>query len=210
MKEKFWDIFSSKYDKITQGTNLTRDVEIEKSLKYIQSNHVALDYGCGTGTLANSIADKVQKVIAIDISSGMLEVAKKKAVEKQITNVEFLKISLFDEQLHQKYFDIIFAFNVLHFVEDGVKCIHRIHDILKPGGYFISSTECGGENKKSFINVVTSLLSSVRIMPYVRLLTKNELDSSIIDGGFEIVEREDFYNLNQPNHFVVAQKVQTT
>ena len=90
MKEKFWDIFSSKYDKITKGTNLTRDVEIEKSLKYIQSNHVALDYGCGTGTLANSIADKVQKVIAIDISSGMLEVAKKKAVEKQITNVEFL------------------------------------------------------------------------------------------------------------------------
>ena len=207
MKERFWNLFSKRYDQITQATDFTREVEIAKSLKYMDSSNAVLDYGCGTGTLALSIANKVQKVLGIDISEGMIEVAKKKATERKVGNIEFLKILLSDKQLEPKSFDVVFAFNVLHFVEDEGKCISRIHEILRPGGYFISSTECGGENKGSSINILTRVLSSVGIIPYVRFFTKHELDIYITNGGFRIVESEDFYNLKQPNHFIVAQKV---
>ena len=137
----------------------------------------------------------------------MLEVALRKARKQSIANIDYLQVSILDERFHQESFDAVLAFNVLHLVKHIATTIRRISTLLKPKGYFLSSTECGGENRASFVNVSASILSSMRIVPYIRFFKIDELEGMITKGDFEIVEAANLYTLNQPNHFVAARKL---
>lgn len=50
---------------------------------------VVLDLGCGTGAIALALADDARRVVGRDISEGMLERAREKAADRDLTNVEF-------------------------------------------------------------------------------------------------------------------------
>ena len=55
-----------------------------------EQNLTMIDLGCGTGANVIYAAKKFKKVYAVDISSVMLDEAKTKALEENITNVEFI------------------------------------------------------------------------------------------------------------------------
>ena len=46
--------------------------------RHLDPGDVVLDYGCGTGTVAFEIADAAKKVHGIDVSSKMIDLAKRK------------------------------------------------------------------------------------------------------------------------------------
>lgn len=75
-------------------------------------SHV-LDVGCGTGKYALAIADRCKKVIGIDLSEKMIEIARKKATELNVTNVDFWQGDWHDLDLgrlgFEKRFDLVFA-----------------------------------------------------------------------------------------------------
>lgn len=48
-----------------------------------------MDFGCGTGLIANEIAEYVKGIHAIDISSNMIAIAEKKAKERNIANINY-------------------------------------------------------------------------------------------------------------------------
>jgi 2-polyprenyl-3-methyl-5-hydroxy-6-metoxy-1,4-benzoquinol methylase len=57
-------------------------------------------------------------------------------------NVDFAQTNLFDERYTKESFDVILAFNILHFLEDHRQALQRITELLKPGGLCISLTPC--------------------------------------------------------------------
>jgi len=116
--------------------------------KYLNRDDVVLDYGCGTGTKAFEFAGNVKKVQGVDISSKMIEIAKRKTIERKTPNLDFAQGTTFDKRLEKGSFDVIPAFNILHYLDDTKKSIQRINELLKPGRFFISSTEHMGEEKK--------------------------------------------------------------
>jgi len=59
--------------------------------KQVPSKSTVIDACCGTGQLAFKLAVQCDKVIGIDISPKMIEVANKKKNKLGMTNVEFLK-----------------------------------------------------------------------------------------------------------------------
>ena len=99
--EKFWDKVSNLFDrpekKINQTSTSFKTIEATKRL--LDSNDVVLDYGCGPGTITNEIAESVKTIHAIDISSGMIAVAKRKAAQRNIENINFEQSNLFDEAI---------------------------------------------------------------------------------------------------------------
>ena len=111
---------------------------IESTKKYLSSSDIVLDYGCGTGNITNEFADTVKEIHAIDISAGMIDVAKKLADERNIENIHYLQSTIFDESYEDGSFDVIMAFSILHLLEDIHKVIHRVNKLLKAGGLFIS------------------------------------------------------------------------
>jgi 2-polyprenyl-3-methyl-5-hydroxy-6-metoxy-1,4-benzoquinol methylase len=149
--EKFWDKISKNYDKSESQFEPIHRKVVENSKKYLNGSDIVLDYGCATGTKAFALAGNVKKIQGIDISSKMIEAAKRKAVERRIDNVDFAHATLFDERYKRESFDVILAFNILHALEDNRQAMQRITELLKPGGLFISTTPCLKE-KMMFLN----------------------------------------------------------
>lgn len=99
MSYKFYDKVAKKFgDYGSTGSMRTKecldrepeDVFKEKLLKESSKDKIALDVGCADGRFTLSIAPNFKKIIAIDLSEGMLSSARKLQKEKgnQITQAQ--------------------------------------------------------------------------------------------------------------------------
>jgi 2-polyprenyl-3-methyl-5-hydroxy-6-metoxy-1,4-benzoquinol methylase len=203
--ERFWDKQANEYDKNESKFEQTYHKTVANTKQYLKNNDIVLDYACGTGITTNEIAGYVKEIHAIDISAKMIEVAKRKAGERNIENINYEQATIFDERFKNESFNVILAFNILHLLEDTQEVLRRINELLKPGGLFISATACLGE-KKSFFSILISLLSKIGIVPYTRNLTFSELKDLVTNGDFKIIETENISH-SPPNYFIVAKKL---
>jgi len=206
--EKFWDKVADKFDKRSQKLDQTEIKTLENTKKYLNVSDTVFDYGCGTGAMAIEISDNVKKIHGIDISQKMIDVAKRKAAERKIENIDFAHSTIFDERYKRESFDVILAFNIQHFLEDTQKVMTRINELLKPKGLLISVTPCLGE-KRSFINILIFLLvflqTKMGMVPYMRFFRISEFEDSIANGNFQIVETESLHSPGE-QYFIVAEK----
>jgi 2-polyprenyl-3-methyl-5-hydroxy-6-metoxy-1,4-benzoquinol methylase len=199
--EKFWDKSANGYDREEMKDMKVRTKILEKTKKYLNKTDHVLDYGCATGILANEIAGNVHAVCGIDISSKMIEVAQSKAIERNIRNIDYIHSTIFDEQLPT--FDVILGIYLLHLLEDMPAALKRIHELLKPGGLFISVTPCLEKNSLAGIGLL--LAGKTGVIPELRLFNVAKLESAITRTGFSIHET-DCLKQRGRQYFIVAQK----
>jgi len=205
--EKFWDRAAKDFTDHEQQTQLSENKDFITTLKYLNENDTVLDYGCATGIISNAIADKVKEIHAIDISSRMIEIAKRKADERYITNIKYAQATIYDERYQKEAFSAILAFRILHMLENPHLIVRRINELLKPGGVFISVTACMG-NKMAFLSILVFLASKMRILPqHINMFKLPELQGIISSEGFHIVEYERMDD-NIPHYCIVARKLQ--
>ncbi len=206
--EKMWNQLAKNWD--TPGVSLgENDLKIiERTKKYFNSSSVVLDYGCATGSIALEMADMAKEVRGIDISSNMIEIAKRKADERKIKNIAFTRAAIFDESLGKESFDLILALSILHLVEDSAQAIDRINQLLKPGGIFISATPCLGEKifVSALLNIPIFLLSKIGLLPRINFFSVSRLTEAITNGNFQIVENENFSAHPITECFIIARK----
>lgn len=180
---------------------------IERTKKYLKPGDIVLDFGCATGTVAIELAGYVKEIHGIDVSSKMIEAARRKASECTNHTLSFSHATLFDGSLNIGSFDVILAFNVLHFLEDKEMGMQRIHQLLKPGGLCISATGCLGE-KGGLLRIYIILAMRLGRVPPMRFFTIPELEESFTGGNLHILETA-YLNRDTgktPNYFIVAQK----
>ena len=92
------------------------------------------DIGTGTGFVAAGIAPKVGRVLAVDNSPAMLEVARKNLAELGIANVQLLVGDIVALPLKSASVDAAFANMVLHHAEDPGVMLQDMVRVVKPGG----------------------------------------------------------------------------
>ena len=63
--------------------------------------------------------------------------------------------------------------------------MRKVYTFLKPGGVFISSTACLGDNMKYF-GPVAFIGRVLGLLPLVKIFTTAELESSLTAAGFTI------------------------
>jgi demethylmenaquinone methyltransferase/2-methoxy-6-polyprenyl-1,4-benzoquinol methylase len=100
---------------------------------------ILLDIATGTGDLAiNLVQTGARKIIGLDISPGMLEVGKKKVLEKHMEKtIEMIEGDSENLPFEDNMFDAItVAFGVRNF-ETLEKGLSEIHRVLKPSGTFV-------------------------------------------------------------------------
>ena len=198
--KKFFDRVSSKSK---PEPNQAAFKIIESSKEFLEKGNYILDFGCGSGAITNKLAKAVKGIEAIDISSGMLDFAKRQAEENSISNINYTQTSIFHERFKDETFDVILAFNVLHYIDDIQSLIERINILLKPNGVFISSTACMKE-KRSLVRYLLSFLSNIGIVPKMISYNKVELETLIENGNFEVIKSERISKL--PEYFIVVRK----
>jgi SAM-dependent methyltransferase len=97
---------------------------------------LVVDLGCGSGLLARELIDAGYRVLGIDISEAMVEIARRKAPE-----AEFRVGSLFEAEIPPcvAVTAVSEVLNYLFDEEDGglVPLFRRVYEVLVPGGVFV-------------------------------------------------------------------------
>jgi len=204
--EKFWDLISRKYAASPISDRSAYDTKIAKLQTYLSPQMSVLDIGCATGTQCGDIADCVNQVTGIDISSKLLAIAEQRMAERNLDNVELLRTSVFDERFQPGSFDMVMAFFVLHFFEDIDAVMKRIHELLKPGGIFISETACLGD-KSALMGSLLRFAGHLGILPRITLLTTQQLEQSLKNTNFSITEKVKFSKRSDAEFTLIAKKI---
>jgi SAM-dependent methyltransferase len=85
----FWDSRAESYAKSPIRDEETYQEKLEVTHGYFNFDSQVFEFGCGTGTTAMNHAPFIGKIVATDISPKMIEIAKQKAKDAGIDNVEF-------------------------------------------------------------------------------------------------------------------------
>lgn len=202
--EQYWNKRSLIFDEqVGPQYQDAYDKTVALALKYLKPEDRVLDYACGTGHTLVEIAPHVSFVRGIDISIEMVRRAQNKAAAMALDNVLITQTDIFDPSLEEGSFDAITAFNLLHYLEDFDRVCQRLHRLLKPGGLFLSATDCLGEgitreSVRKFVKYHTGK------MPFVGFYKMKQLEQMVADAGFTILETENLFPA-PPNLFIAAQ-----
>lgn len=197
----FWDMRAPDYDSTSGGVYAhAYDLTVERSVKYLRPTDRVLEFACGTGLVTLRLAPHAAHIRGIDISPRMADIAREKA--RDVPNVEITNTDLFDPVLEPGSFDAVCAYNVLLYLPDLPAALIRIRELLRPGGIFLSATDCLGA-RPSAMGLKKLVKSRTGKMPYVAFFTQRGLEKRIAQSGFTILEQKNLFP-NPPNLFVAA------
>jgi arsenite methyltransferase len=187
----FWNDLAERYARqpVANPAAFERKIEITRAL--MKPTDVVLDVGCGTGSLALRLASGAATVHGLDISSEMIRIARGKAQAEGTANVDF-HIGPFDsvELFEPESIDGVCAYSLLHLVGDLPAALGRIHRLLRPGGFFVSSTVCLGESWIPY-RPILEVMRWLGKAPPVSTLRKRELEHELRRAGFAGLEQPD-------------------
>ena len=119
----------------TAKPSATATAEAIKKYVPLHTGMVAMDFGCGTGLVTLHIQPFVQRISALDMSSGMLSVLREKLDKTGIENVEPVWAEREDQPFPEPAYDLIVSSMTLHHVRDYKGMLKKMYRYLAPGGY---------------------------------------------------------------------------
>ena len=206
----FWDKKAKKFDDSEkQFEHASREL-IARTKEYLNTNDNVLDFGCATGTKTLELAETIKHIHGIDISAEMIGEATKKKNKVNVKNVSFSQGTIFNNDLEKISFDKIIAYAIIHLMEDSEKVIQRIHELLKPGGLFISTTACFKDKMdfKTRLEFTTyRFMKRLGIFPlHLNMFKSSDIEQLINRQNFNIVKAEKLFFNGMTISFIVAEK----
>jgi ArsR family transcriptional regulator len=98
---------------------------------------VMADLGAGEGTFALLLAERAKKVIAVDTSARMIEVAREEALRHGVKNVEYRLGDMEEVPIGDGEVDLVFFSQSLHHALHPERAVHEAWRILAPGGRIV-------------------------------------------------------------------------
>ena len=100
----------------------------------INSGSAVIDVGCGIGYFSLPFSDRVKKVYALDMSEDLLLELKKRAEDKDKSNIEYIKTDGSLNDVKSLNADYAFISTVLHEVENKDDFINQVKRLIKEDG----------------------------------------------------------------------------
>ncbi len=132
---KIYNQFAHYYDRMFSPIYRSRIHSTIRSLD-IPTGAEVLEIGIGTG-LSLAAYPPDAKVLGIDLSRHMLDLAAERAAEIGQTNVELQVMNATDLQVPDAHFDYVMAFHVASVVDEIDKMMREIFRVCKPGGTIV-------------------------------------------------------------------------
>ena len=144
MKQNIYDneIFFKEYSKIREkennANNMFEKPALFSMLPSLKDKSV-LDLGCGYGeNCIRFVNEGAKRVVGIDISTKMLEIAKTENTHK---NISYLNMPMEDIGEIRERFDVVVSSLAFHYVKDFHELIKNIYRLLNDGGVLVFSQE---------------------------------------------------------------------
>jgi ArsR family transcriptional regulator len=110
---------------------------LAEALIKVLNYKIVADLGAGEGTLAQLLAQRAEKVIAVDLSPKMVEFGQALAIQNGLTNLEYRIGDIEDPPIGEQSLDLAVLSQALHHAEHPQRAIDAAFRILKPGGRLI-------------------------------------------------------------------------
>jgi SAM-dependent methyltransferase len=114
-------------------------LDLEESLGLLRryglgADATLVDLGCGTGLLAGAAAFEARRVVGVDVSPAMLEMARRGSTEVEWVEAGFLTYRHEGDQPQ-----LVHSRNALHHLPDFWKgmALACVHELLEPGGVLV-------------------------------------------------------------------------
>lgn len=119
--------------------------------------------GTAASSLLVAVHNPSNQIVGIDISDGMLAVARRKIAHQKLTNLEVHNMSADALRFADGSFDVVMVSFALHELEQELreKVFQEVARVLKPGGTFciIDFVRQGSRRSRVFIKVLTRIES---------------------------------------------------
>lgn len=110
---------------------------LAEALIKVLNYKVVADLGAGEGTLAQLLAARAEKVIAVDLSPKMVEFGQSLAIRNGLANLEYRLGDIESPPIDEQALDLAVLSQALHHAEHPQRAIDAAFRILKPGGRLI-------------------------------------------------------------------------
>ena len=198
---------AKKYDLATfLSQGYQKDLQLSASRMNLTGNEYLADLCCGTGksTLACASYLAAGKILAIDNSEGMLEIAKTKFDNN---NVTFSLQDVMELNYAENTFDAIFMAYGIRNMPDINKCLQNLKRMLKPGGVI-----CFHEyslNDNLFSKIYWKFLGYFVIIPISSLLSgSSEIYKYLVKSVLTFPNPQRFLEILKSNGFNKVERKQ--
>lgn len=182
---QFWDKVADRYAARPIGDGPAYREKLRLTQAVLRPDWQALEVGCGTGATAVEHAPHVAGYVATDVSSAMIDLARKRCAESGVQTLECRVAGLQDLGGEGPVWDAVLALNILHLLEDPDAVIEQVYGMIKPGGVFVSSTG----TLKDGLGWTRPLIWAMRLIgkaPFVNFLSGDDVRAAMIRAGFTI------------------------
>jgi len=134
--EKAYNSWAEQYD---TNENKTRDLDIKSTIETLSKYEFknVLELGCGTGKNTDWLLTKAERIIGLDFSQEMLDIAEEKITDN---NVEFKKSDLTkDWEIENQFADLVTSSLTLEHIDDLNHIFNQANQKLIENGIFFIS-----------------------------------------------------------------------
>ncbi|MFT4707056.1 MAG: putative TPR repeat methyltransferase [Ascidiaceihabitans sp.] len=177
----FWDKAAAKYAKDAISDMTAYEATRDRIRQLLKPHHRILEIGCGTGSTALELADKVASYVGTDLSPKMIVIAQSKQSNDTPAHLSF---EVHDAaELPSGPHDVILALNLLHLVPNLEDVLAQIHDALPSGGLLIAKTGLL-QDGAWYLRWMIPVMRAIGKAPYVCSLSEVELLGLLNKTGF--------------------------
>lgn len=203
----FWNKLAERYAAQPVGNPDAFEKKIAAVRSMMTPDDVILAIGCGTGSLSLRLCDIGATHHGVDISEEMIRIARDKVEAAGVDNVTF-HVAPFDRDFTvfgPESLSGALAFSILHLLPNRTDAIAQLFELLKPGGFFASSTVVLGDSWVPY-GFVVGAMRMLGKAPWVESsLSADGLMDEMRAAGFVDVVRHDV-GAKPTTAFITARK----
>ncbi len=188
-QEGFFDRIGLHWDALREDC-FGPSFHLEAFLHLLPAEWTVADLGTGTGYLLPALARRFARVIAVDASAPMLELARGRIDAEDAVKVDLRAGTLEHLPLRDGEADLAVAFLMLHHLPDIPQALREIHRTVRPGGRLLA-VELHPHTNEAF---------RVRMADRRGGVALGDLRAWLGESGFRGVEAWDFPPRERPEH----------